>query len=265
MEGQNHPRRGFTLIELLVVIAIIAILASLLLPALSTAKAEGQRARCLSNHKQLLLTWSLYNDDSDGKLVPNSLQQQSPSVKTWVFGTIHGQSEGFTNPASLLDSSRAAFAKYLQTADVYRCPAEQTTFRIANHVVPKIRSYSMNEVLALGASPSFMGPLKVTPYGSISQIVNPSSTFVFIDVEPASICFTPFFVPASDTEQWFHSPGSMHNKNAVLSFADAHSESHKWVRPNMRTIKAGASPHPPPTDKTDVAWLRRRAHHQMGP
>ena len=66
------PERGFTLIELLVVIAIIAILASLLLPALSRAKMSAQGAACSNNIRQLSLAWLIYADDFNQLLVNNS-------------------------------------------------------------------------------------------------------------------------------------------------------------------------------------------------
>ncbi len=71
----KRATKGFTLIELLVVIAIIAILAGLLLPAVAKARQQAHRIKCLSNQRQLAITWVLYSTDNTEVLVPNGAQQ----------------------------------------------------------------------------------------------------------------------------------------------------------------------------------------------
>ena len=139
---------GFTLIELLVVIAIIAILAAMLLPALASAKGQALRGQCISNRKQLALTWTLYLDDNSGKL-PSNVRGAPPtgSGLNWVESTVHGATPGFIDTNAIIDSKRAGFAPYLTTLGVYKCPAERTIYTQGTRRVPKLRSYSMNDYL----------------------------------------------------------------------------------------------------------------------
>ena len=257
----NAPKRsgrsGFTLIELLVVIAMIAILASLLLPALARAKTKAHQINCVNNHRQLGLTWMLYQDDNDGRL-PHNLRRNVASNPSWVDSTVHGDTPGMTDPNYLIDPKRAAFAKYLRDIKVYKCPAETTLFKRSNgRRLPKLRSYSMNDYITPPGGESWGVKYH---FRKSTDVVKPSSTFVFIDVEPASLCYTPFRIPESDTQPWFSAPGAMHAKSSSLTFADGHAETKRWKRPTLRAPING-SPHPSPSDRTDVMWLRRRAHH----
>ena len=264
----SHVRHGFTLIELLVVIAIIAILAALLLPALSKAKAQAWRVQCLNNHRQLVLTWTFYQDDHNGRLISNV--RGAPPAGTglnWVESTVHGATPGFIETNALIDSKRAGFAVYLKSAAVYKCPAERTVYTLGTRRVPKLRSYSMNDYLNGGAQQYAPVP-PVTFYKRNSEFARPAELFVFMDVEPLSICYTPFEIPVSNTQSYFTAPAALHDKrSAVLSFADGHAESHRWRKPVLRTWNAGlmANPHPVQSDPQDVGYIRARAHHLSSP
>ena len=129
------------------------------------------------------------------------------------------------------------------------------------------QSQAMNDYLNGGVEQYAPVP-PVTLYKRNSEFGRPSELFVFIDVEPLSICFTPFEIPVANTQSYFTAPGALHDrKSEVLSFADGHSESHRWKRPVLRATTPGltANPHPVPSDRTDVSYIRARSHHLATP
>ena len=242
-------RSGFTLIELLVVISIIAILAGLLLPALSKAKAKAKGIYCMGNMKQLGLAWLMYPDDNLNVLPGNRL---GGDLNGWVFGWIDflDNTPDNTNTTFLME---AKLGTYTKNPGIYKCPSDVYTARQDGRPMPRVRTMSMNGFLEGEAYRGDKAPYGIpndrayldfiglfsgpnTAFIKLSDVrkPSPSDLWVFVDEHPDSINDGCMITDPSTMTKWVDLPASLHNGACSFSFADGHSEVHKWKESSTR-------------------------------
>jgi type II secretory pathway pseudopilin PulG len=256
-----------------VVVAIIAILASLLLPALRLAKIKAQGTYCMNNGHQIVVAAWLYSDENGDWLPPNPA---GGILGGWVAGNVSRYPDA-TNILFLTDPRCAKLGPYTRSASVWKCPADHSRLGPGSE---RVRSFAVNE--AVGTKPEIAAPVDGEwldgsgfhladhpwrTYGRISQMVlpAPASLFIIADEAESSIHDAGFGVQmtVNPTSMCFDWPAIRHNYAGTFAFGDGHTEVHKW-----RDRRTGHSSSWPPggllvrevqgnPDNPDILWIQQ--------
>jgi prepilin-type N-terminal cleavage/methylation domain-containing protein len=268
--------RGFTLIELLVVIAIIGILAALLLPSLAAGKSKAQGLLCMNNHRQLCLAWRMYSEDNRDRLLYASELPENPDsvAAAWVSGTLDFDPARPSNWDPSLTIEISPMWPYCgKNLSIWKCPSDRSVVKVNGELKPRVRSMSMNIFLGGWAGTdghwgSIFSAYKIYLKQTELADPGPAKVFVFLDMREDSIDmgnFAPRMAGWPDQPElygFYDLPGYYHHFACGFSFADGHSEIHRWrdsrTIPPMVLGGGFVNDNFSSPNNQDVAWLQER-------
>jgi prepilin-type N-terminal cleavage/methylation domain-containing protein/prepilin-type processing-associated H-X9-DG protein len=238
----KQTRAAFTLIELLVVIAIIAILAAMLLPALAKAKNKAQAATCLSDQKQLGLSWIMYADDNHDSIVNFDTAVNSYGEIPWRYdsapkaATIPPGASAQDKAILIMQAGfvQGAIYQYIPNVNVLHCPADA---RFNNPVVLNPTAAPGNFAYGSYSPPGGLNGVVYSPSTIIrkqSGVLHPTERYLWIEENDprgenkSSWVMNAGTAPSFTDATFVDSVASWHGNTSTFSWADGHAESHKW-------------------------------------